>query len=111
MELFGIKDNMLQLASCSYDVHVQEIIGGLIVGASIVMLCPQGNMDSEYVIKLMKTKQISYVQSVPAYLNNLFDCVRKQNSSDFMTLRNVDIGGKRFILFIRSTLLAFSRRH
>ena len=111
VELVSRKDNLLQLASCSYDVHVQEIIGGLIIGASIVMLYPQGNMDLEYVVKLMKEKQISYMQSVPSYLNILLDFLQKQNPSDFGTLRNLDIGGKWFILFIRSILLEFTRRH
>ena len=109
-ELFTIKDNMLQLASCSYDVHVQEIIGGLVVGASIVMLHPQGNMDFEYVMKVMKEKQISYMQSVPAYLHNLLDFLPKKNPLDFGTLSSLDIGGKQFVLFIRSILLVFSRR-
>jgi hypothetical protein len=70
---------MIQMASCSYDVHVQEIIGALIVGSTIVMLCSQGNMDLEYVLTVLSEKQVSYMQSVPAYVNNMCDFLLKHN--------------------------------
>ncbi|CAF1563671.1 unnamed protein product, partial [Adineta steineri] len=52
INLFSNNDTMIQMASCSYDVHVQEIIGALTVGASIIMLHPEGNMDIEYFVAI-----------------------------------------------------------
>ncbi|CAF4098502.1 unnamed protein product [Adineta steineri] len=95
INLFSNKDNMIQMASCSYDVHVQEVIGGLTVGASIIMLHPEGNMDIEYVINVLNKKAISYLQSVPAYVNNMLEYVEKNNSSSLSTLRTLDIGGEK----------------
>ena len=91
---------MLQMATCSFDVHIQEIIGALIVGATTIMLRPQGNMDFEYVINMLKEKQISYLQSVPAYVNNMLDYLSKYNGSNLSTLRTLDIGGKLINLLI-----------
>ena len=105
--LFTSKDTMLQMASCSYDVHVQEIIGGLIAGASIVMLFSQGNLDFTYVEQVIQRKQVSYMQSVPAYLNSIVEFLRQNNHSNLSTLRTLDIGGKWFILVFKYIKLEF----
>ncbi|CAF3893402.1 unnamed protein product, partial [Adineta steineri] len=95
INLFSNKDTMIQMANCSYDVHVQEVIGALSVGATIIMLHPEGNMDIEYVINVLNKKGISYLQSVPAYVNNMLDYVEKNNASNLSTLRTLDIGGEK----------------
>ncbi|CAF3978115.1 unnamed protein product, partial [Adineta steineri] len=95
INLFAKKDTMIQMANCSYDAHVQEIIGALTVGASIIMLHPEGNMDIEYVIKLLNGKGVSYLQSVPAYVNNMLEYVEMNNASVLSTLRTLDIGGEK----------------
>ena len=94
MDLFTYKDTMMQMASCSYDVHVQEIVGALIVGSSIAMLRSQGNMNIEYVVSVLDEKQVSYMQTVPSYLNNMLNISSKPDISQFKTLRTLDIGGK-----------------
>ena len=94
VNLFTNKDTMLQMASCSYDVHVQEIIGAMIVGGSSVMLRPLGNMDLQYVMKVLHGKQISYMQNVPAYLSNMLEYLQKHNQTSSNTLRTLDVGGK-----------------
>ncbi|CAF4140373.1 unnamed protein product, partial [Adineta steineri] len=93
IDLFTCKDNMIQMASCSYDVHVQEIMGALIVGSTLVMLHSQGNMDLEYVLTVLDEKQISYMQSVPTYINHMFDVSLQNDRSKFKALRTIDIGG------------------
>ncbi|CAF4162691.1 unnamed protein product, partial [Adineta steineri] len=95
INLFSSKDTMIQMASCSYDAHVQEIIGTLTVGATIIMLHPEGNMDIDYMIKLLNEKRISYLQSVPSYVNNMLEYVEKNNASNLSTLRTLDIGGEK----------------
>ncbi|CAF3840785.1 unnamed protein product [Adineta steineri] len=95
IKLFSNKDTMIQMANCSYDAHVQEIIGTLTVGATIIMLHPEGNMDIDYMIKLLNEKRISYLQSVPSYVNNMLEYVEKNNASNLSTLRTLDIGGEK----------------
>ncbi|CAF4192582.1 unnamed protein product, partial [Adineta steineri] len=38
-------DNVIQMASCSFDNHFQETLGTLMIGAGLVMLHPHGNKD------------------------------------------------------------------
>jgi non-ribosomal peptide synthetase component F len=92
-----MNDTMMQMASCSFDVHVQEIIGSLTVGASCIMLHPQGNLDHQYIMQVMEKRQISYLQSVPAYLNNMLEFNKGFSDNNWSSLRNFDIGGKRRI--------------
>jgi non-ribosomal peptide synthetase component E (peptide arylation enzyme) len=94
MNLFTNKDIVVQMAACSYDVHVQETIGTLMIGATIVMLPPDSNMDVEYVLMTLEQKQVSYMQTVPAYLNNMLDVARKDDQSKLNALRMIDIGGE-----------------
>ena len=82
------------MAHCSYDVHVQEILGTLIGGGSIVLLRPRGNMDFEYLIKIIQQKQVSYMQSVPSYVDNLIDFLSHYNTPTLESLRTLDMGGK-----------------
>ncbi|CAF4221603.1 unnamed protein product, partial [Adineta steineri] len=93
VNVFTNNDTMVQMASCSFDVHIQELIGGLLAGASIVMLHPDGNMDFHYMMKLLQEKQITYLQSVPAYVNNMLEFLSKCNYSYLSTLCTLDIGG------------------
>ncbi|CAF4460360.1 unnamed protein product, partial [Adineta steineri] len=97
IDLLNNKDTIIQMAQCSYDVHVQEILGTLMIGATLIMLHPQGNLDIDYILRIVYEKQITYLQSVPAYLNNIDEFVLKYNKSKIFTLRNLDIGGKDFI--------------
>jgi non-ribosomal peptide synthetase component E (peptide arylation enzyme) len=103
INLFNYNDIVVQMASCSYDSHVQEIMGAFIVGSSIVMLRPQGNMNFYYLFTMLSEKQVSYMQSVPAYLSNILDFFLKQNCGKLNALRTIDVGGKRFAYVFRNS--------
>ena len=107
VNLFTENDTVLQMASCSYDVHVQEILGSLIVGCTSVMLHPHGNMDLDYVVAVVKEKQVSYMQSVPAYVGNLLNLLDEKNQNALPALRTLDIGGKYNDWFVIYTSFEF----
>ncbi|CAF1563615.1 unnamed protein product, partial [Adineta steineri] len=46
-------DTVIQIASSTFDAHVQETVGSLICGATIVMLHPQGESLSPTFIKIL----------------------------------------------------------
>ena len=50
IDTFNKNDTIVQMARCSFDIHVQEILGTLMIGATLVMLHPRGNIDFEYLI-------------------------------------------------------------
>lgn len=95
------------MASVSYDVHLQEIMGALTIGASIVMLHPEGNMDYKYVLKVIQTKQISYMQTVPAYIESMFDSIQTPDIRNLDTLRTLDIGGKHILYIVAELVRLF----
>ena len=64
MDAFNRNDTVVQMSRCSFDIHIQDIMGTLLAGATVVMLHPRGNMDFEYLVKTMKSKQISCI-SIP----------------------------------------------
>ncbi len=48
MDIFNENHTILQMGRCSFDIHVQEILGTLMVGGTVVMLHPRGNIDFDY---------------------------------------------------------------
>ncbi|CAF4027473.1 unnamed protein product, partial [Adineta steineri] len=94
LNIFPNKGILIQMASCSFDVHVEEIIGALITSSTIIMLGPQGNMDLKYMIKTLNRKQVSYLSLVPSYANILVEFLESHSISSFTSLRIVAIGGE-----------------
>ena len=45
---FNEKDTVIQMARCSFDTHVQDILGTLMIGATLIMLHPEGTIDFDY---------------------------------------------------------------
>jgi non-ribosomal peptide synthetase component F len=65
-------DTVAQIARCSFDVHVLDIMGTLIIGGTLIMLRPDGILDLEYFASVLKKKQITYIQAVPSLLRTFF---------------------------------------
>ncbi|CAF3701599.1 unnamed protein product [Rotaria sordida] len=64
-------DVILQLASSSFDVHLDEINGALVRGAHLVLLKAGGHLDFDYVTKVIYKKNVTFVAPVPSWLNAL----------------------------------------
>jgi non-ribosomal peptide synthetase component F len=83
------------MARCSFDIHVEDIIGTLIAGATLVMLHPKGNLDFDYLSSVLKQKQISFMHTVPTFLGSFFLFLKATNDFDALKcLRAFCIGGK-----------------
>ncbi len=78
-------------------MHMRDIVGTLIVGASVVMLRPQGNLDLNYLTSVLNDKQISYMQSVPTYLKTLCDYLFERQIPCLDKLKTLCRGGKCII--------------
>ena len=78
---FSKNDNILQMARCSFDIHVKDLIGTLIIGATLVMLHPDGILDLEYMADIFNKKQITYMQVVPSLLQSIFTFLKEENLS------------------------------
>jgi non-ribosomal peptide synthetase component F len=88
------KDTVVQIARCSFDVHVQDIVGTLTIGATLVMLHPGGIIDFDYLVHIIKEKDITCITTVPTILYNFFTFLKQINYHNSMKyLRSVCSGG------------------
>ncbi|CAF4040975.1 unnamed protein product, partial [Adineta steineri] len=89
------KDTIIQIARCSFDVHVQEILGSLTTGAKLVMLHPRGIIDPKYLTDVIKKKNVTCITAVPTILQFLFRFLQQLNDiSNLKSLRCVCTGGE-----------------
>ena len=82
IDTFSKNDTIVQMALCSFDIHVQEVLGTLMTGATVVMLRPRGNIDFDYLYVVLKQKQISYMHAVPSLLHSFFIFLKETNNLD-----------------------------
>jgi non-ribosomal peptide synthetase component F len=95
IDSFNKKDTIVQMARCSFDIHVEDIMGTLMIGATLVMLHPRGNIDFDYLSQVLKHKQISYIHSVPSLLHSFFIFLKEINNFDAIKcLRTVCSSGE-----------------
>ncbi|CAF1574167.1 unnamed protein product, partial [Adineta steineri] len=73
------KDTILQIARCSYDAHVQDIMGTFMMGSSLIMLHPRGIMDFDCLASVFKEKNITCITTVPTIIQNFFTYLQQQN--------------------------------
>ncbi|UJR24336.1 hypothetical protein I4U23_027303, partial [Adineta vaga] len=77
---FNTDDIAVQMARCSFDIHVQEIFGILTYGATLVMLHPRGTMDLNYLASVLYKKQTTYMHAVPSLLHSFFTFLEYSNA-------------------------------
>jgi non-ribosomal peptide synthetase component F len=96
-DTFNENDTVVQMSRCSFDIHVQEILGALINGATIVILRPRGTLDFEYLSTVLHGKQITYINSVPSLFHSFFRFVEDYNKKNVVKyLKRVCSGGMYF---------------
>ncbi|CAF3762763.1 unnamed protein product [Rotaria sp. Silwood1] len=66
--VFCRNDTMIEIPACSFDVHVRDIVGPLVIGASLIMIQPPGYFDFSYIFLVITQKQITYMYGVPSYM-------------------------------------------
>jgi amino acid adenylation domain-containing protein len=69
--VFGLtsSDRVLQKASFSFDVSVEEILATLVGGAQLILAKPGGQVDVEYLLELIREKGITFVDLTPSLLH------------------------------------------
>ena len=93
--IFNSMDTVVQMARCSFDIHVQEILGTLMIGATLVMLHPGGTIDFYYLADVLARKNISYIHTVPSLLHNFFVFIENDsNQHALQYLRSICSIGK-----------------
>ncbi|CAF1082353.1 unnamed protein product [Adineta steineri] len=97
IDVLNKHDIVVQIARCSFDIHVQEILGALMHGATLVMVHPGGTLDFDYLSNIVQMKQITYILLVPSLLQSFFTLIeqsRKTTTSKYF--RSLCTGGEPF---------------
>ncbi|CAF1146849.1 unnamed protein product [Adineta steineri] len=88
------RDTILQIARCSFDVHVQDIMGTFMIGSSLIMLHARGIMDFDYLARVFKEKTITCITTVPTIIHNFFTFLQQRHHHNVAQyLRSVCSGG------------------
>ena len=64
-------DVILQLASSSFDVHLDEILSALVRGAHLVLLKVGGHLDFDYLTNVIYHNNVTFVAPVPSWMDAL----------------------------------------
>ncbi len=95
VDTFNENDTVVQMSRCSFDIHVQEILGIFTAGATLVMLHPRGTIDFDYLAEILEEKQITYINTVPSLLHSYFTFMKESNNRDAVKyLRSLCSGGE-----------------
>ncbi|CAF0942581.1 unnamed protein product, partial [Didymodactylos carnosus] len=106
LDSFGMNDIMIQMSRCSFDIHLQEVLGPLIIGATLVVLHPGGTTDFEYLSTVLEYKQITYRHSVPSLLQSFFTYLNECNTKDVMQhIRSLCSIGEPFSVKLRTSIV------
>ncbi|CAF0888335.1 unnamed protein product [Didymodactylos carnosus] len=98
---------LLQLSQCSFDVHITEILGSLIVGYQLVLLHPNGLFDLHYLSATIKSHQITQMDTVPTYCHTLCEFWIINKYERFDTIRWWRLGGEKLYSKTITQLLPF----
>jgi non-ribosomal peptide synthetase component F len=89
------KHTVLQMGRCSFDIHVQEILGTLMSGSTVVMLHPKGNIDFDYLSTVLIKKEITFIYTVPSLFQSFFTRLEETNNMNAVKyLRTICTGGE-----------------
>ena len=94
LDTLNQNDTVVQISRCSFDAHIHDTLGTLSIGATVVLLRPRGSIDFDYLVQTMKSKQITYILTVPSLLHSYFTFLEQiSHLNSIECLRSVCTGG------------------
>ncbi|CAF1420288.1 unnamed protein product [Adineta steineri] len=91
------EDTAVQMARSTFDVHLRQIVGVLLVGATLIMLRARGMADFDYLANLLYNKQITYLNTAPVLFQSFFSYLSLYKKTYAVTyLRSLCSGGEAF---------------
>ncbi|CAF0995816.1 unnamed protein product [Adineta steineri] len=94
---FNKNDTVIQMTRCSFDIHIQEILSTFLDGGTLIMLHPGGTVDFDYLSEVLENKQITYMHTVPSFLQNYFVFLENMKINTVKHLRSLCSIGEAFV--------------
>lgn len=90
-------DILLQISRDTFDAHIQEILGAVLVGGACVLLNPSNgtHLNVTYLIKTMRNHNVTFVNLVPSLSIALIDYLSSPKQLLSSSLRIVISTGKK----------------
>ncbi|CAF1063333.1 unnamed protein product [Adineta steineri] len=95
LSVYTSQDQVLQVAACSWILHISEIILPLVVGGTLVLLRPNGHLDMDYFSETLMQQQVTTITIGPGIiraLTNYFETTQRLVTLKFV--RNVITTGE-----------------
>ena len=79
----------------TFDVHIEEILGTLIMCGQLIILRPYGELDMEMFSRTINRHQVTYLSTVPSQIINIAMFLHEKDQDNALkTLRCISSGGK-----------------
>jgi non-ribosomal peptide synthetase component F len=92
--LYTTRDQVLQVATCSWNLHLEEVALPLIVGGTLVLLRPGGNLDMTYFSQTMIDQQVTTLIIGPGIIRALTNYIEtNQQLGTFNSVRKLCVTG------------------
>ena len=89
------------MAPCSFDAHVMECSGIVMLGGSVVLLRPEGHLDAEYLSKTIQQHHVTFMGVVPSLMTVICNYLIEINAfSRLQTIRSYGFVGKYLLSFL-----------
>jgi non-ribosomal peptide synthetase component F len=94
------------MAECSFDAHILESLGTLMVGGTVVLLHPHGQMDLGYLSTTLHQHQVTFIATVPSLMASFVDYLLDNNYLHRLsTIRSFGLLGLFLVLHMYSYLI------
>ena len=98
VDMMNENDIVLQMARCEFDVHILDIVGSLTLGATVAMVRPEGYTSVQYLLAILNTKQITYMDTVPSVYESCITAIKSFPTKYSMEYVRSLISGGMYIL-------------
>ncbi|CAF0970395.1 unnamed protein product [Adineta steineri] len=110
--IFNKNDTVVRMARWSFDVHLQEIRGSLMIGAMLVLLHPNGTVDFDYLSHILYTKEVTNMQSVTSLLRSFFIFLEQYDKANAIKhLRSICCAGEPYSVKFRILIVNIGIPH
>jgi hypothetical protein len=106
--MFTARDQVLQVATCTWNLHLAEVSLPLILGGTLVLLRPGGNLDMAYFSQTLAYQQVTTLLIGHGLIRALINYIEMSQQLDiFKFVRNLCMTGN-YECFIYSGSYIFS---
>lgn len=107
LQIFNGRDNIIQMSQCSFDAHILECLGTLMLGGTVILLRSRSFLDLEYLSTTLYRQQVTFLAIIPTFMTALFDYLHETDHLERLsTIRSFGFLGRFFVQMI--FLLCFS---